>query len=43
MQFKWALLSTIANFWPAVRCQVVVAVLGLNLSTHVLANKIHSM
>jgi hypothetical protein len=39
MQFKRALPSTIANFQPTIRCRVVVAVLSLNLSAHVLANK----
>jgi hypothetical protein len=43
MQFKRALPSAIANFRPAVRCRVVVAVLSLNLSAHVLANKVRSM
>jgi hypothetical protein len=43
MQFKQALPSVIANFRLVAWCQVVVTVLSLNLSAHVLANKVHSM
>jgi hypothetical protein len=43
MRFKQALPSTIASFRLAVWCRVVVAVLSLNLSAHVLANKVRSM
>jgi hypothetical protein len=40
MQFKQALPFAIANLWPTIQCRVVGAMLSLNLSAHVLANKI---
>jgi hypothetical protein len=43
MQFKWALPSVSANFQLVVWCWIVVAMFSLNLSAHVLANKVGSM
>jgi len=43
MQFKQALPYALANFQSVVWCRVIVVVLSLNLSAHVLANKVCSM
>jgi len=43
MQFKQALPFTIANFWLAIWCRVIVVVFSLNFFAHVFANKVHSM